>query len=99
MNSWIVALAPPAVKRQASHRPGAVEHANAPAGEAVKDFRDGWLSSGGPCDKPYVRLFPDGQAGCSVPHEDCGPRREGALPTAGQGASSEEVAVAAAPAP
>jgi len=50
--------------------------------------------------KLRVWLFLDGKARCSVPREDCGPRREGAAaPPVGQGASSQEVAAAAAPSP
>jgi hypothetical protein len=50
--------------------------------------------------KLRVWFFLDGKARCSVPREDCGPRREGAAaPPVGQGASSQEVAAAAAPSP
>jgi hypothetical protein len=51
-------------------------------------------------DKPAVCLFLHGNPRCNVPREDCGPRREGAAaPPVGQGASSQEVAAAAAPSP
>src|SRR6266536_1597331 len=54
-------------------------------------------------DNLYVCLFLDGKARCSVPRKDCGPRREGAAVRppgrSGRGASSKEVAGAAAPSP
>jgi hypothetical protein len=55
------------------------------------------VRSGGPrvltqlpesCDNLHVCLFLDGKARCSVPREDCGPRREGAAHPTWRGASS-----------
>ena len=51
-------------------------------------------------DKLPVCLFLHGKTRCSVPSEDCGPRREGAAaPTGRAGRVVQEVAAAAAPSP